>query len=94
MTREQVLGKYARLRRELRQAFHVPARGPDRGPHIERIAKELSELENELEIVGCSSIDEQTDDPMLGYLGETEPPPPSQRRPGDHPQGPQPSSAV
>jgi hypothetical protein len=92
MTREQILGKYARLRRELGHAFSVPAREPDRGPYIERIAKDLSELENELEIGACSSIDEQTDDSMLGYLGEAEPP--QRRRAGDHPNGPQPSSAV
>ena len=93
LTREQVLGKYARLRRELWQAFYVPARGPDRGPHIERIARDLSELENELQIGGRGWTDEQADDDtMLGYPGEAEPP--QRRRAGDHPNGPQPSSAV
>ena len=62
MNTEQLAGRHARLRRELTQAFAAPAW---RTGQIDRLADELAETEREL--AAAQPIDEQTDDPMLGF---------------------------
>lgn len=47
MDNEQLLGRYARLRRDLGEAYTAPEWHAD---HIDRIARELVETEHELAV--------------------------------------------
>lgn len=61
-TLEQLTGRHARLRAELTQAFTAPAW---RVGQIDRLADDLAETERLLTAI--RPVDEQTDDPMLGF---------------------------
>lgn len=61
-TLEQLAGRHARLRAELSQAFTAPAW---RVGQIDRLADDLAETERLLTAI--RPIDEQTNDPMLGF---------------------------
>ncbi len=62
MNTEQLTGRHARLRLELAQAFAAPAW---RVGQIDRLADELAETERQL--AACRPVDEQTNDPLLGF---------------------------
>lgn len=59
MSIDELLGKYARLRTELADAYLAPAR---RAGRIERLAEELAETQRL--IASCQPLDEQTSDPF------------------------------
>ena len=59
---DQLAGRHARLRSELLQAFRALSW---RAGEIERIAGDLAETERQLAAV--RPVDEQTDDPFLGF---------------------------
>ena len=59
---DQLAGRHARLRLELGQAFLAPSRRSD---EVDRIAGDLADTERQLAAV--RPVDEQTDDPMLGF---------------------------
>ncbi len=64
MNIDELLGKYARLRTELADAYVAPAW---RAGRIDRLVEELSEVERR--IAECQPLDEQTSDafPVFAY---------------------------
>jgi len=64
MRLEQLMGRYFRLKQELVVAYREQ---PWHGARIDRLADDLSATERE--IAALQPVDEQCDDPMLGFAG-------------------------